>query len=128
MLFVIGGYAKEYVLAMWQILQHEMPDDFVLATGKTHTVRKFVELTFKELDIEIHWQGDGVNEVGQDAETGQTIVVVNPNYFRLTEVELLMGDSSKAKKELGWEPKTDLEKLVKIMVQSDWKKVRTRGY
>ncbi len=113
------GFAKDYVEAMWLMLQQEKPDDYVIATGETHSVREFIELVFKELGIEIIWQGEGAEEVGIDSRTGKIIVEVDPRYYRPTEVELLIGDSSKARKKLGWEPKVRLEELVKMMVQSD---------
>ena len=113
------GYAKDYVECMWLMLQQEEPKDYVIATGKTYTIRDFVELAFKEIDIEIQWKGEGVNEKGIDKVTGEELVIVNPKYFRPAEVELLWGDPSKAIKELNWKPKTSLEELVKIMVKYD---------
>ncbi|MBA7511056.1 GDP-mannose 4,6-dehydratase [subsurface metagenome] len=115
------GYAKEYVEAMWLMLQQDKPEDFVIATGKTWTIRQFVEFAFKEVNIEIRWVGSGINERGICKKTGKTLVEVNPRYFRPTEVDLLLGDSTKAKKKLNWSPKTPLEKLVKIMVRYDLK-------
>lgn len=117
------GFAKDYVEAMWLMLQQEKPDDYVIATGETHSVRKFTELAFKELGIDIIWQGEGAGEVGIDSRTGKIIVEVDPGYYRPTEVELLIGDSSKARKKLGWKPKVRLEELVKIMVKSDEEEV-----
>lgn len=117
------GFAKDYVEAMWLMLQQEKPDDYVIATGETHSVRKFTELAFKELGIDIIWQGEGAGEVGIDSRTGNIIVEVDPGYYRPTEVELLIGDSSKARKKLGWKPKVRLEELVKIMVKSDEEEV-----
>tara|TARA_B100000519_G_C14171318_1_gene404062 strand:+ start:22 stop:1062 length:1041 start_codon:yes stop_codon:yes gene_type:complete len=122
------GYAPEYCNAMWTILQQDKPNDYVLATGKTHSVRNFVELAFNELDIEIYWEGEGENEVGKNAKNDKELVKVNPKYFRPTEVDILVGDSSKAKKEIGWSPKTSFEELVKIMIKSDLEKVRRRGF
>jgi len=122
------GYAPEYCEGMWRMLQQEKPEDFVLATGEQHSVREFVELSFKELDISIDWQGDGENEIGVDQTTGKTIVGINSKYYRPTEVETLLGDASKAKEVLGWEAKTPFSELVKMMVQSDWEKVKKRGY
>ncbi len=116
------GYAPEYVEGMWRILQYDHPEDFVLATNETHSVREFVELAFSELGIEIVWKGKGVDEEGICRKTGKTIVKVDPSYFRPTEVDLLVGDYSKAKKLLGWEPKVTFKELVKIMVQADWEK------
>jgi GDPmannose 4,6-dehydratase len=118
------GYAKDYVECMWLMLQHDTPEDFVIATGETHTVREFTTLAFKEAGIELEWQGEGVNEKGIDSSTGNILVEVDPKYFRPTEVEILLGDPSKAKNELGWNPtKTSFEELVKIMVKSDIKLV-----
>ena len=122
------GYAPEYCEGMWRMLQQEKPEDFVLATGEQHSVREFVELSFKELDIHIDWQGDRENEIGVDQTTGKTIVGINSKYYRPTEVETLLGDASKAKEVLGWEAKTPFSELVKMMVQSDWEKVKKKGY
>lgn len=113
------GYAKDFVEGMWMMLQQETPEDYVLATGTTTTVREFVEWTFQEVGIEIVWEGDGVNEKGLDKNTGQVLVEVSPEFFRPAEVELLIGDASKAKLKLGWTAKTSLEDLVKLMVRSD---------
>ena len=118
------GYAKDYVEGMWRILQYKQPDDFVLATGETHSVREFVELAFKHLDIEIEWKGDGVDEKGYDKKTGKVLVEVDPRYFRPTEVDLLLGDPSKAKRELGWTPSTKFADLVKMMVLSDFDMIK----
>lgn len=117
------GFAKDYVEAMWLMLQQEGPDDYVIATGETHSVREFIELTFKELGIEIIWQGKGEEEVGIDAITNKVLVEVDPEYYRPTEVEVLIGDSSKARRKLGWKPKVRLEELVKMMVKSDEEEV-----
>jgi len=122
------GYAPEYVEGMWMMLQQDKPDDYVMATGENHTIREFVELTFGELDIEIDWQGIEEKEVGIDSKTGKKIIGIDKKYYRPTEVEQLLGDATKAKKELGWEPKTSFEELVKIMVKADWEKVKKRGY
>ncbi|AFH50166.1 GDP-D-mannose dehydratase [Ignavibacterium album JCM 16511] len=150
------GYAPEYCEGMWRILQHKEADDFVLATGETHTVREFADLTFKHLGIELEWIGKGVNEVGKikninldkaksligfdmnkertrsDFTTrlriGDVLVRVNPNYYRPTEVDLLIGDSSKAEKLLGWKAKTKFSDLVEIMIKADMEKVLRRGY
>ena len=113
------GYAPEYVKAMWMMLQHDKPDDFICATGETHTVREFCELAFKHVDFDLSWEGSGVDEKGIDRKTGKTLVEINPVYFRPTEVDLLLGDASKIKKELGWEPKTRFEDLVRMMVEAD---------
>lgn len=115
------GYAKDYVEAMWLMLQQDKPEDFVIATGETHSVREFVELTFKELGIEIEWQGQGENEYGINKKTGQTVVKVDPRYFRPTEVDLLLGKATKAEKILNWRPKTSFKELIKIMVEADLK-------
>ena len=122
------GYAPEYVEGMWRILQHDTPEDFVLATGKTYTIREFVDLTFNEMAINIEWNGKGVDEVAINTETNKIVVSINPRYYRPTEVELLIGDPSKAKTVLGWEAKTPLNDLVKIMCKSDLEKVRRKGY
>ncbi len=113
------GFAKDYVEGMWMMLQQEKADDFVLATGETHTVREFVELTFKELGMEIEWKGSGVDEKGLDKATGKTLIEIDPRYFRPTEVDLLLGDASKAERELGWKPKTKFYELVSMMTQAD---------
>jgi GDPmannose 4,6-dehydratase len=110
------GHAREYVEGMHAIINHYEGDDFVLATGRTETVRRFVELAFAELDREIVWQGNGVDEIGLDAKTGKTLVEIDPNYFRPTETDLLIGDPTKAKEKLGWEAKIRLEELVSEMV------------
>lgn len=150
------GYAPEYCEGMWMILQHSKPEDFVLATGETHTVREFVERTFDEIGIEIEWKGKRENEKGivskinfdkaaelldwtnksekyrfklnSSLKRGDTIVVVDPSYYRPTEVDLLIGDPSKARKLLGWKAKTKFSDLVKLMIKSDMEKVFTRGY
>ncbi|TDP81569.1 GDPmannose 4,6-dehydratase [Halanaerobium saccharolyticum] len=113
------GYAKDYVKMMWMMLQNDIPEDFVIATGETHTVREFVEAAFKHVDVEIEWQGEGVEEKGINKDTGKVLVEVDPKYFRPTEVDLLIGDPTKAKEELGWEPKVKFKELVELMVQSD---------
>ncbi|MBI4232697.1 GDP-mannose 4,6-dehydratase [Candidatus Peregrinibacteria bacterium] len=113
------GYAPEYVQAMWLMLQQDKPEDYVIATGETHTVREFIEETCNVLNIRLEWIGEGGSEKGIDQETGQTIIELDQRYFRPTEVELLVGDSSKAQKELGWKPVTTFKELVKIMVNAD---------
>jgi GDPmannose 4,6-dehydratase len=114
------GYARDYVEAMWLMLQHEKPHDYVIATNQTHTVREFCQLAFQELGMELEWQGEGVHEKGIDTTTGDVRVEVHSRYFRPTEVDILMGNPEKAKRELGWQPKTTFEELVKMMVQADY--------
>ena len=119
------GYAKDYVECMWLILQHDTPEDFVIATGEMHTVREFATLAFKEVGIELRWEGEGVEEKGIDVKTGKIIVEVDSKYFRPAEVEQLLGDPTKAKTLLGWNPRqTSFEDLVKIMATHDMKFVR----
>ena len=113
------GFAKDYVEGMWMMLQRDKADDFVLATGETHTVREFVELTFKELGMEIEWKGSGVDEKGIDKATGKILIEIDPRYFRPTEVDLLLGDASKAEREIGWKPKTKFYELVSMMTKAD---------
>lgn len=150
------GYAPEYCEGMWRILQQPKADDFVLATGETHTVREFVELTFKHLGVTLEWHGVAENETGivaavdydkasqlvgfdyltnpmgikqnNDLKPGTTVVKVNPKYYRPTEVDILIGDPSKAKAQLGWEAKTLFTDLVQLMIKSDFAKVLKRGY
>ena len=114
------GHARDYVEGMWRMLQHDTPEDFVLATGKTVTVRKFIEMAFEKVGIPIEWKGKGVEEKGYNPK-GEAIIEIDPRYFRPTEVDLLVGDPSKAKKLLGWEPSCTLEELVEDMVSSDLK-------
>lgn len=116
------GFAGDYVEGMWRMLQQEKPDDYVLATNETHTVREFVELAFAEVGVEIEWKGEGVDEKGYDKNTGKLLVDVNPRYFRPAEVELLWGDSTKAETELGWKRKVSFKELVSMMVREDMKK------
>ncbi len=154
------GYAPEYCEGMWKMLQLDQPEDFVLATGETHTIREFCELAFKELGIQLEWKGKGETEVGivkgfchselvseslsslqspitdhsslisdhSSLITGQTVITIDPAYYRPTEVDLLIGDASKAKHKLGWVPKVKFEELIKIMVQSDLVKTLKRGF
>ncbi|MGO9482317.1 MAG: GDP-mannose 4,6-dehydratase [Candidatus Kryptoniota bacterium] len=122
------GYAPEYVDGMWRMMQLNEPDDFVLATGETHTVREFADLAFKELDMELEWAGEGVSEKGICKKSGKSYVGVNERYYRPTEVDMLIGDASKAKAKVGWEPRTKFGELVKIMAQADFEKVKKRGY
>lgn len=119
------GYAKDYVECMWLMLQNDVPDDFVIATGVQHSVREFVALAFKHVGIEVLWQGSGMNEKGIDAKTHKTIVEVSPDFFRPTDVVDLWGDPTKAKRVLGWNPlKTSYEDLVRIMVEHDYEFVK----
>ena len=119
------GYAKDCVECMWLILQHDKPDDFVIATGEQYSVRTFCELAFKEAGIELEFKGEGVNEKGYNKKTGEVLVEVDPAYFRPSEVETLLGDPSKAKAELGWNPrKTSFEELVKLMMKHDMEFVK----
>lgn len=119
------GYAKEFVEAMWLMLQQEKPEDFVIATGETHTIREFVEASCKELDIDLKWEGGGINERGIDAKTGKEIIKIDPHYFRPSEVEFLLGDPSKAKEKLGWVAQTKFEDLVKKMVRADYNLIKS---
>ena len=116
------GFAGDYVEGMWRMLQQDTPDDYVLATNETHTVREFAELTFRELGVELRWQGAGIEEKGYDAKTGRLLVDVDPQFFRPAEVELLWGNPSKAEKELGWHRKVSFPALVHMMVQADVEK------
>jgi len=113
------GYAPEYVEGMWRILQHDEPDDFVLATGETHSVREFVEHAFAAVELPIEWRGDGVDEVGVVAGSDRVVVKIDPRYFRPTDVDLLIGDPSKSRELLGWQPQVTFESLVQRMVASD---------
>lgn len=119
------GYAKDFVECMWLMLQQQIPEDFVIATGEYHSVREFTTLAFQKAGISIEWEGEGVHEKGRNKQTGEVVVQVDPKYFRPTEVEQLLGDPSKAKKILGWNPtKTSFEQLVDIMVTSDMELVK----
>jgi GDPmannose 4,6-dehydratase len=122
------GYAPEYTEGMWRMLQQEKPGDYVLATGEKHTVREFCTEAFAEVGLPLHFEGKGVDEKGICIKTGKVLVGVDPMYFRPTEVELLIGDPSKAKKFLDWEPKTKFPDLVRIMARADYDKVAARGY
>ena len=115
------GSAKDYVEGMWLILQHEIPEDFVLATGEMHSVKEFIEESFRLKGFDIKWKGEGVNEIGYDEKTGKELIFIDPKYFRPAEVEQLLGDPTKAKTLLGWKPKTTFKELVKIMVENDCK-------
>ncbi|MCK4795926.1 MAG: GDP-mannose 4,6-dehydratase, partial [Spirochaetes bacterium] len=114
------GYAKDYVEAMWLMLQQDKPVDLVIATGQAHSVREFVEMSFKELGINIVWKGKGIHEKGYNKENNKCLVEIDHNYFRPTEVESLLGDATKAKEILGWKPKTSFEELVRIMIKADY--------
>ena len=122
------GYAPEYVRAMWLMLQHDEPDDYVIATGETHSVRQFVEAAFDRIGIDLQWSGKGVEEKGIDARTGRPIVTIASQFFRPTEVDLLAGDYSKAKRELGWSPETTFKGLVEIMVDYDLRLVENERH
>ena len=120
------GYARDYVECMWLMLQHEQPEDFVIATGEQHSVREFTERAFAHVGIELRWQGEGIGEQGIDQATGRVLVEVDPKYFRPAEVETLLGDPTKAKTLLGWNPqKTSFEELVRLMVEHDVQYVAT---
>jgi GDPmannose 4,6-dehydratase len=121
------GYAKEYVDAMWHMLQHNVAEDFVIATGETHSVREFIEAACEELAIKLEWRGEGVDEVGIDTKTGKVIIKINPQYFRPTEVDLLLGDPTKAKEKLGWEAKTKFADLAKQMTKADLALMKKTG-
>lgn len=119
------GYAKDYVECMWLILQHDKPDDFVIATGEQHSVREFCTLSFKYAGIELEWQGKGVDEKGIDKKTGKVLVEVSPEFFRPTDVVTLLGNPAKAKATLGWNPtKTSFEELVRLMTENDIKNIK----
>lgn len=118
------GYAPEYVYGMYLMLQNDKPDDFVLATGEAHSVREFIEEAFRVAGFEIYWEGRGLEEKGRDAKTGKVLVEVSPEFYRPAEVDVLVGDYSKAKRILGWEPKTTFKELVRIMVEEDMRRVR----
>ena len=117
------GYAPEYVEAMWLMLQQDKPDDYVIATGETHTVREFVEAAFAHVGINIEWEGEGVDEKGRDSKTGRILVEVSPEFFRPAEVEVLIGDASKAREKLGWQPRTKFSDLVALMVEADIRRI-----
>jgi len=120
------GYAPDYVKAMWLMLQIDDPTDFVIATGETHTVREFCDLAFKYLDINIEWEGEGVKEKGFDKDSGQILVEIDPGYFRPTEVDILVGDASKARELLGWTPTVRFNELIEIMVEYDYNKTKRK--
>jgi GDPmannose 4,6-dehydratase len=116
------GFAGDYVEAMWLMLQQDKPKNYVIATGETHSVREFVEEAFKTLDLPLTWEGEGINEVGKSQ--GEIVIKINPHFFRPNEINKLIGDPSKAINELGWKPKTDFKELVKIMIESDFTKLK----
>lgn len=122
------GYAPDYVRMMWMMLQQDKPDDYVVATGEMHTVREFIEKSFECVGRKIEWQGNGVDEVGIDSTTGKVVMRIDKRYFRPTEVEQLLGDPSKAKRQLGWEPQVKFEELVKIMTEADLILLDNPGY
>ena len=114
------SYAKDYVEAIWMILQHHEPDDFVISTGETHTVREFVETVARHFDFDLVWKGSGLNETGIDRKTGKTIIMIDSKYFRPNEVDILIGDSKKATDVLGWKPKTNFNQLAELMAREDF--------
>lgn len=122
------GYAGDYVELMWLMLQQDKPDDYVMATGVTTTVRDFITMAFKEVGITLRWEGKGIDEKGIDTETGKVLVEIDPRYFRPAEVELLIGDPTKAYKALGWKPKVQLPELVKMMVENDLNLAKKEQY
>ena len=122
------GYAPDYVEGMWLMLQQDKPSDYILATNENHSIREFVNITFNELDIDLTWEGEGLNEVGIDSKTGIIRIIVDKAYFRPTEVDQLIGDYSKAYNELGWEPKHSFKDIIKIMIKADYNKISKRGY
>ena len=122
------GFAKEYCEGMWKMLQIDRPEDFVLATGETHTVREFAEIAFNEIGMPITWKGSGIDEKGVRQSDGAIVVEVDPKFYRPTEVDLLVGDASKAKRHLGWEPRTKFVELVKMMSHADMEKIGQRGF
>ncbi|MEM9627229.1 MAG: GDP-mannose 4,6-dehydratase [Pseudomonadota bacterium] len=121
------GHARDYVEGMWRIMQQDEPDDYVLATGETHSVREFVELAFRCVGREIAWQGEGTDEIGVDRQNGQRLVAIDPQYFRPTEVDLLLGDPTKAMQKLGWQHQTSFPELIKEMVEADLVAVKKEG-
>jgi GDPmannose 4,6-dehydratase len=116
------GYAPEFVEAMWLMMQQEKGDDYVVATGEVHTVRELIEESARHLDMDLVWEGQGLEEKGIDRKTGQQIVGIDPKYFRPAEVDLLVGDATKAREKLGWDPQTKFHKLVELMVKADYDK------
>jgi GDPmannose 4,6-dehydratase len=122
------GYAPEYCEGMWRMLQQEKPDDFILATGETHSVKEFIDTVFTELEMDLEWKGEEEQQVGITKKNGKTLIEVDPRYYRPTEVELLIGNPAKAKEKLGWAPKTTFRDLAKMMAKADYEKVKRRGY
>ena len=122
------GYAPEYCEGMWRMLQQEKPEDFILATGETHSVKEFIDAVFNELEMDLVWKGEKENEVGISKKDNKILVEVDPRYYRPTEVELLIGNPAKAKEKLGWVPKTTFRELAKMMAKADFEKVKKRGY
>ncbi len=118
------GFAGDYVEAMWLMLQQTKPDDYVIATGIAHTVREFCEMAFKEAGFEIKWTGKGVNEIGTDSDSARVLVAIDPIYYRPTEVDILLGDTTKAREKLGWQARVDLSELVNMMVQADMREAK----
>jgi GDPmannose 4,6-dehydratase len=122
------GYAPEYCEGMWRMLQQDKPDDFILATGETHSVKEFIDAVFSELEMDLEWKGEDEQQVGIMKKNGKTLIEVDPRYYRPTEVELLIGNPAKAKEKLGWAPKTTFRDLAKMMAKADYEKVKRRGY
>jgi GDPmannose 4,6-dehydratase len=122
------GYAGDYVEAMWQMLQQKEPDDFVIATGETRSVRDFVDSVFEKLDMPLRWEGSGIDEKGIDARSGKTIIEIDPRYFRPAEVDLLLGDATKARETIGWKPKVSFDELVQMMIDADLKDAERQKY
>ena len=121
------GYARDYVECMWLIMQQEEPDDYVIATGEYHTVREFTTLAFERAGISLRWEGEGIEEKGIDEKTGRVLIEVDPKYFRPAEVEQLLGDPTKAKEKLGWNPrKTSFQELINIMVDADLELIKNQ--
>jgi GDPmannose 4,6-dehydratase len=113
---------------MWRMLQQDKPDDFILATGETHSVKEFIDAVFSELEMDLDWKGEEEQQVGIMKKDGKTLIEVDPRYYRPTEVELLIGNPAKAKEKLGWAPKTTFRDLAKMMAKADYEKVKRRGY
>ncbi len=122
------GFAKDCVEAMWLMLQEDNPDDYVIATGRSHSVRSFCKAAFDEVSIPLTWTGEGVEEKGVDANSGRVIIEVDPDYFRPTEVDFLIGDATKAQKKLGWKPRVAFEELVKMMDAADLEKEKNKEW